>query len=806
MSNLAGLFKIPGDSSKQSTVGNAPQPEGLPATELFTLLFVDDEENVLNALRRIFLEENYQILTAATAAEALEILEGSRVHLIVSDHRMPQMTGAELLKEVKNRWPEVIRIMLTGYADVQSIMGAVNEGAVYKFITKPWNDEDLRLTVSIALQQYVLIRENRQLKEITQVQKAKIKNYSTLFDMNRGMLGNILLKDGTISKEQIEQAMKLHKPEKETLGETLVEMGFITESAIIRAHLKYFNYEYLDLREYHINRNVATFLPREMCERSRMLPLRMDSKQITIAMADPSDLAKCDNIGLMTGLKVIPVIATAKDILNQLKTIYGDTEALEAVTTIEDLSETEPLDEIDIVIEEEEERLNLQELIGSSEVPPIVRIVNAIISEAIRFKSSDIHIEPKIKYTVVRFRIDGMLHNKMKIPANIHAATISRIKILAKMDIAERRIPQDGRITVKAGIRMVDLRVSTMPTINGEKVVMRILDKNASIKPIAELGVYPDDLSKITKLINKPQGIIIATGPTGSGKTTMLYSLLNDMLRPTKNFETIEDPVEYFLEGASQVHIRDKTGLTFASVLRATLRQDPDVILVGEIRDYETADIAFKAALTGHVVLTTLHTNNTIASLTRLLDMGVKPYLLSSAIEGIIAQRLVRTVCKYCSFSAPPDKNLLYILNISQEMLPDQVIAGRGCSKCNQTGYIGRIGIFEIFLMNDDFRHFISSNYKESELMAMARASGMTTLFADGIQKVSAGVTTLEELVRVLGAQTRHERECGKCKRLIDAKFIFCPYCGTFRKDICISCRMPLDTGWTMCPSCGQEI
>lgn len=801
MAKYADLFKsgttpAPGDPGKTSADS--------PAAQRFTILFVDDEENVLNSLRRVFLDENYRILSAPTAAAALAILEREPVHVVVSDHRMPGMTGAELLKQVKAQWPETIRIMLTGYADVQSIMGAVNEGAVYKFITKPWNDDDLRITVSLALQQFALIRENQKLKDLVQTQKAKIRNYSSLFDTNRGMIGEMLLKDGKITAGQLAQAMQQHDSNKETLGERLVAMGVVSETAIVKTLQSSLHYEYLDLNELKINKHVATFLPRDLCERNRILPMTMDSKHITLAMADPSDITKCDNISFMTGLKVNPVIATPSDILAQIRLLFGDTDAPEQVETDDELPDLDPMDEIDIVIEEEEERVNLHELIGSSEVPPIIRIVNAVISEAIRYKVSDIHIEPKIKHTVVRFRIDGMLHSKIRIPANLHAATVSRIKILSKMDIAERRVPQDGRISVKSGTRMVDLRVSTMPTINGEKVVMRILDKNAAIKQVAELGVGKGNLAKINTLLTKPQGIIIATGPTGSGKTTLLYSLLNTMMRTTKNFETIEDPVEYFLEGASQVYIREKTGMTFASALRSTLRQDPDVILVGEIRDFDTADVAFKAALTGHMVLTTLHTNNTVASITRLLDMGIKPYLLASAIEGIIAQRLVRTICRQCAEPKPADKNLVHILNLAPGMLPDELPVGVGCSRCNQTGYAGRIGIFETFLMNDDFRQFISSSYKEAELMAMARTTGMTTLLDDGIDKVIAGETTLEEIVRVLGAQTRAERKCGQCERMVEAKYWYCPFCGTFRADICTSCRALLDPAWAVCPECGR--
>ncbi|NOZ68851.1 MAG: Flp pilus assembly complex ATPase component, partial [Deferribacteres bacterium] len=345
---------------------------------------------------------------------------------------------------------------------------------------------------------------------------------------------------------------------------------------------------------------------------------------------------------------------------------------------------------------------------------------------------------------------------------------------------------------------------STMPTINGEKIVMRILDKSAAIKNLDELGVLPDDLERIHLVLKKPQGMIISTGPTGSGKTTMLYSILSAMLRSTKNFETIEDPVEYFLEGASQVFVREKIGLSFASVLRSTLRQDPDVILVGEIRDYETADVSFKAALTGHMVLTTLHTNNSVASITRLIDMGIKPYLIASALEGILAQRLVRTICRYCRTEHSPDRELLRLLKVPEDFAEEKIFRGRGCKQCNDTGYQGRTGIFEIFIMNDDFRHLISGGYKESELMNMARSSGMRTLIEDGIEKVKNGETTLEELVRVIGPQTKHERRCNDCGRTIDAKFMFCPYCGSFKQNFCRQCMLPLEEDWNICPVCGS--
>jgi len=800
MSKYSELFKSAVKPEERGVALVLPgAPEQKTETPVsFGVLFVDDEAGVLSAMRRIFMEENYRLFTAASAADALTLMETEQVNLVISDHRMPGMTGAELLKTIKERWPQTIRIMLTGHADINSVMGAVKDGAVYKFITKPWNDDDLRLTVSLALQQYVLMQENRNLKELTRSQQQRIKNYANLFDENRGMIGSILQKAGLVTQEDLARTAR-ERLRDEFLSDTLARLGLVSEGQVIKTLQASLKIEFADLRAPGISPQAVRFLPRDLCERNRIVPIKLTGRQLTMAMADPSDIYKVDNISMMTGLTVTPLLAASTEIVALLQRVYAE-ESLDETQSAADL---EPIDEIDIIIEDDDRDVSISELIGSSEVPPVIRIVNAVISEAIRFRASDIHIEGKTKYTLVRFRIDGLLHNKIKIPADLHAAIVSRIKILSKMDISERRKPQDGRITVKAGTRIVDMRVSSLPTMNGEKIVLRILDKSAAIKELSELGVLPDDLKKIRTMVKKPQGVIITTGPTGSGKTTMLYSILAAMLESSKNFETIEEPVEYFLEEANQVAVRDKIGLSFASVLRATLRQDPDVILVGEVRDHETADVAFKAALTGHMVLTTLHTNSSVASITRLIDMGIKPYIIASALEGLFAQRLVRRICPACAVQVPPDPELLELLRVPPGFLGATVSLGKGCEQCNKTGYKGRTGIYELFTMNEEFRQFISTSYKETELVEMARAGGMRTLIEDGMEKVRLGMTTLEELLRVMGPQLVYQRRCDCCQRLVDAKFLFCPFCGTFRRNFCKSCRVSLEDSWVNCPHCG---
>lgn len=797
MSRFASLFLNQTSGKDKADVGAGDRNE---QAERYRILFVDDEASVLKAVRRIFRQENYDLFTAESGAAALSLLEKEQpLHVIVSDHRMPGMTGTELLKLVKSRYPSTIRIMLTGYADTDAVMGAVNEGAVYKFITKPWNDDDLRLTLSLALEQYDLLRENRTLKKKTEHQKKEIKRLSRFFNNHRSQLGNLLVKEGLIDETILEKALSIQAKTNHILPKILVNIGAVDERTIIATMEKATEINRVSPAEFSVSEALASLVPREICEKNILLPLKRSNQKLIVVMADPTDYAKIDDLSFITGMPIQPVVALPKEILDKIKEIYGENDSIETAMSEFDL--LDPTEQIEIELEEADEGSDIEELLRAQDKLPAIRIVNAIISDALRHSASDVHIEPKTKYIMVRYRIDDLLIDKLHIPLNMHLAIVSRIKVMSDLDIAERRRPQDGRITVKTSTRMVDMRISTLPTINGEKVVLRILDKNAASKEIGELGFCEKDLSLVSQFIEKPQGIILATGPTGSGKTTTLYGLLRKGAKITKNFTTIEDPVEYYMSMAEQVNVRDKIGLSFSNVLRSILRQDPNVIMLGEIRDHETAEVAFHAALTGHLVLSTLHTNSSIASITRLRDMGLEPYVISDALVGVIGQRLVRKICSYCRTEDAPEPGILRALKITS---PDfKAFKGAGCDRCNQTGYKGRIGVYEIFQVDAEIKRMIHQDATEAELMHAARLTGMTSLIQDAVQKIMSGITTCDEVLRVFGPQNTVEISCPHCEATMEQRHRFCPYCGKELIRLCASCNQLLAADWRHCPKCG---
>lgn len=800
MSRLASLF-IGKESESDQSNGQDIVEQG---ETTYRILFVDDEESVLKAMCRIFKQENYALSTAHSGAEALELMKKEPVHVVISDHRMPGMTGADLLRKIKALYPQTIRIMLTGYADVNAIMGAVNEGAVYKFITKPWNDDDLRLTVSLALEQFDLIQENKALKKQQEVQKKKIKQLSRFVNIHRSQVGRILLRKKLIRKEDLGKALAMQAKNNKILPAILIEMEMVDEAALMKTIQSELGINRVNPNEFTVPDALASLIPKKICEKNLLVPLKQADGRLIVAMADPTDFMKVDDLRFITGLPIQPVLCTQKEIIDKLQELYGDDTVLESA--LSELNMSDPTESIEIILEEEDEESDINELLQAKDQPPAIRIVNAIISDGLRHNASDVHIEPKTKYGMVRYRIDGLLHDKIHIPITMHLSIVSRIKVMCELDIAERRRPQDGRVTVKTSSRIVDMRISTLPTINGEKVVLRILDKNAAIKDVPELGLSDADLAKIPQLIKQPQGIVLSTGPTSSGKTTTLYSLLRGDATITKNYTTIEDPVEYYMSLAEQVHVREKIGLGFPVILQAILRQDPNVIMLGEIRDLETAEMAFHAALTGHLVLSTLHTNNSIGSITRLRDMGIKPYVISEALIGVVAQRLVRRICPQCKEDDDPSEETLRGLKLDRKSLDFAPKKGTGCEQCNQSGYSGRTGIFEVFQIDGELKNMIHRDATETELLKAARWGGMTTLLEDAIDKVKAGITTCDEVLRVLGPQNTLEIPCTQCGAHLEERFQFCPFCGGAIVLRCGGCGKFLDSTWKACPYCGEKV
>lgn len=741
MSQYASLFT--GETSKDDV--NVPETSGG-----YCILLVDDEPNILSALKRVFRQENYHIITAYSGEEALQKLAEQKIQLVISDFKMPGMTGGELLRKVKQLYPNTIRIMLTGHADSEAVMSAVKEGAVYKFILKPWHDDDLRVTVALALEQYDLVERNKALQEKNAEKTKEISQLSKLAVSNRSHLAIMLHKRNLLNDRQLQELYKIQQTKKIPTIKVLLEKEWVLEKKIREILKTEFLVDEVSLSEFQVDSVIASLVPRSFCERQLVLPLKQENRRLMLVMADPMDMGLIDDLRFTIGMDIQPVMAPADDIKEKISEVYGESFDFDDLETL--VSSDDPFEAIEVILDDDDD-ISIEELLQSSDEPPAIRLVNAIILESVRHNASDIHIQPRTKNVVVRYRIDGILVDKIHIPRNLLMSLVSRIKVMAELDITERRRPQDGRITVKTPLRVIDLRISTLPTINGEKVVMRLLDRNASIQEVSQLGLADEDLKKVINVVKKPQGIILATGPTGSGKTTTLYSLLQHNATPDKNYVTIEDPVEYYLDMAGQVMIKDKVGLDFATVLRAILRQDPDVILLGEIRDIETAEVAFNAALTGHLVFSTLHTNSAVATVARLLDLGLKPYIISSALEAVISQRLVRKICVACKESDEPDGELLHQLGPVFEQDKPQTFHGAGCKKCNHSGYQGRVGIYEILVPGVYMKNLIAAGASIGELIEATVEQGMRSMLQDARAKVDSGQTTMAEVLRVLGPQ-----------------------------------------------------
>jgi type IV pilus assembly protein PilB len=545
----------------------------------------------------------------------------------------------------------------------------------------------------------------------------------------------MLLDEGLLTRQDLDAAKARQAETGETLSRVLVDEELVSESDLVKVLARHLGVEYVNLADTTIDPVAAGLIPETLARRYSVIPIGFEDGRLVVAMADPANVLVIDDVRAITGSSVVPKVATRSDIEDAIRRIgrFDD--------SMSDLAE---------LVGEDEEEDDLAGLEAAVEEAPIVKLVNTLISRAVNERASDIHVEPGERDLRVRFRIDGVLHEIMTTPKSVSGAVVSRLKIMADLDIAERRVPQDGRVSLKVGGRQIDLRVATLPTIYGEKVVIRILDKDDAILALEALGFLPESLARFRESYTKPYGAILVTGPTGSGKTTTLYSTLNLVNRSDRNIITVEDPVEYRLPGVIQVQVNRKAGLQFATVLKAILRSDPDIVLVGEVRDPETAKTAVEAALTGHLVLSTLHTNDASSSIGRLIDMGVEAYLVSSALDSIVAQRLARRVCSRCRQPREATPEMLAQMRFEDAEGPVTVYDAVGCKACSDTGYRGRVAINEVLLVSEEIQRMAVERRPSDEIKRVAIEQGMRTLRMDGMEKVRLGNTTLEEVLRVV--------------------------------------------------------
>lgn len=614
-------------------------------------------------------------------------------------------------------------------------------------------------------------------------------------------IGELLIEAGLITKEQLDMALEQQKRTKQPIGAILVNDGFCQDTDIAQTIAFQLNIKYIDIASTAVEPEALQLIPERIAAKYNIMPLYLDKTSLTVAMVDPLNLLVMDELAMLTRCHITPTVSTAREIEAAIRRHYHLSDALI------DVAQGVPSAEGMVEVVQEAETSQISDDIKKSELPPIIKLVNSIVINAINSRASDIHIEPQAKEIRLRERVDGVMSDISQFPKWIQGAVTSRIKIMAKLDITEKRVPQDGRIKVRMDEREIEFRVSTLPSQYGENIVMRILDAKSSVLGLEQIGLVGADINIIKSMVRQPHGIILVTGPTGSGKSSTLYSMINSIKSPKINIITLEDPIEYELKGITQVAINEKTGLTFAYGLRSILRQDPDVIMVGEIRDSETAGIAIQSSLTGHLVISTLHTNDTVSSITRLKDIGVPSYLTASSLNGIIAQRLARRICDSCKEQYMPSSAELNRLGIKQHNAP--FFRGSGCAKCNHTGYRGRVGLFEILSVDRAIKELIRNDASEETIRKASVERGMLQLKDDGIRKAKEGMTTVDELMRVLFVEREEDSgaaQCPNCREQLKAGALACPACGFKLKESCPACGKGIDPTWLFCPHCGGRL
>ena len=590
------------------------------------------------------------------------------------------------------------------------------------------------------------------------------------------MIGQILVQKGLVTEQRLNEALEMQKQTTQRIGEVLVDLGYVDQRQLFEALAEQQGLRFVDLTRYSIDPAIAQLLDRATAERHKAIPIARGDGTMQVAMAEPDNVIALDDLKMRLQVAVEPFLAVEDAVNQAIGRAYEsaprggaaaaataaaapaggssrDFSGVDIAKLTESIRDSRSLGTEEDVVSESEQRIDTDRLADMTEEAPIIKITKVIIQRAIAERASDIHVEPMRKGVRVRYRIDGVLHEVLPLPRYVHAPLVSRLKIMAEMNIAERRVPQDGRIHIRHGDKDYDLRVSAIPTTLGEKIVMRILDKSSVLIGLDSLGLVADMQAELEKLIVQPNGMILSCGPTGSGKTTTQYSVLNKINSVEKNIITIEDPVEYQLAGLSQVHVNRKAGLTFAVALKYFLRQDPDIIMVGEIRDLETSEIAIQAALTGHLVLSTLHTNDAPSTTTRLVDMGVEPFLISASIIGVLAQRLSRKICENCKEPYEPRRDMLLTFGFDPDLPENQeqvFYHGVGCEACRHTGYRGRIGIFELMIMTNEIQEMVVRRASHNDIKEASVAQGMVTLQDDAFAKILRGITDLEEVTRVV--------------------------------------------------------
>ncbi|MBW2030724.1 MAG: Flp pilus assembly complex ATPase component TadA [Deltaproteobacteria bacterium] len=612
-------------------------------------------------------------------------------------------------------------------------------------------------------------------------------------------LGEILVETGLLTKDELMEALQSQRESGKRLGQILVDKNLISEEEMAFALAMQLKIPYVDLSNHEIPQSVIDTIPEEVSRKFICIPVSLRNNVLDVAMADPLDLNIVKDLQFITGYNVQPAISTATQIIEYLQEHYHPEKTISEVA---DEIGTEDIMEFLPEREEQEEEDRFEEMKDS----PFVKMVDLVIKNAIKKGASDVHIEAQENQVRVRNRIDGVLQDSIKLPKWTQPIIISRIKVLGGMDIAEKRLPQDGRIKVRSKNISVDLRVSTLPTYYGEKAVIRILNKEATFLSIGDLGFSPKNLDLVKGFIKQPQGLVLITGPTGSGKTSTLYGCLKGVMSDEVNIVTVEDPVEYELPGINQVQINEKVGLTFPFVLRSILRQDPNVIMIGEIRDMETAEIALQASMTGHLVLATLHTNDAPSAITRLVDIGLAPYLISSSLIGIIAQRLVRKVCPECKEEYTPNPELLGRLGLDKRNLPFKFYKGAGCSRCNNLGFKGRTIIEEVMAVGRQIRDLIQSGATTDKLRDAAMATGMTTLGQSGLQLIESGITTIDEVLKAVQEKDELTSICPHCGKGVSLDFKDCPYCKKPLLLTCENCGRITQPEWVVCPYCRRDL